>query len=296
MTDLPTAIPGLRTLADRYDAFVLDLWGTLHDGARPYPGVLDCLAALKAHGKHIVLLSNAPRRTDTVIDRVSEIGIGRTLYTKLVTSGEAGWQALLTRGRDDAPEPYLHILGPGCYHLGPARDRGMLDGLPIEPVSDAASCDFILCTGLAEPLATPEAHDAILRPAAKAARPMVCVNPDLIIHRVGKLEYCAGALAERYEELGGRVHWYGKPHAEVYDYVRAELGGIARRRVLTVGDSLRTDIAGAVAAGLDSLLLTGGIHVEELGGDGDIPPPDRIVAACSTYGAWPTWVARQLVW
>lgn len=296
MTALPTAIGGLRELADRYDAFVLDLWGTLHDGARPYPGVIDCLETLQAEGKRIVLLSNAPRRTDTVIDRVNGIGIGRHLYTTLVTSGEAGWQALLTRGEDAAAEPYLHILGPRCFHLGPVRDRGMLDGLPIEPVADTVSCDFILCTGLAEPLDTPDAHHAILEPAARRGLPMVCVNPDLIIHRVGKLEYCAGALAERYAEMGGRVHWYGKPYAEVYDYVRAELGGIERRRVLTVGDSLRTDIAGAVAAGLDSLLLTGGIHVEELGGEGEIPPPDRIVAACSTYGAWPTWVARRFVW
>jgi HAD superfamily hydrolase (TIGR01459 family) len=290
------AIGGLREIADRYDGFILDLWGTLHDGATPYPGVLECLAELRRRGKHCVLLSNAPRRAAPVGERVSEIGIAPALYDAIVTSGEAGWHALLQRGRPDAAEAVLRDLGPHCLHLGPERDRGMMDGLPVESATQVEACDFILCTGLDRGDEAPGDYDHVLRPAAQLGRPMICINPDLIIHRVGKLEHCAGALAARYEELGGPVTYYGKPFPAVYARTEAALGGIAHERILAVGDSLRTDIAGANRVGIASLLLTGGIHVEELlAADGALAT-DKLAAASEEHDAWPDWVGFRLVW
>ena len=293
---IPKPIIGLSEIADRYDGFVLDLWGTIHDGATPYPGVLDCLAALQRAGKRCVLLSNAPRRAGAALGRLDDMGLKREFYVALETSGEAAWHALRRRGQADATEPYLRTLGPRCFYFGPGKDRSMLDHVPIEEASSIEACDFMLCSGLYPPAETPEAHDAMLHTASRLGRTMICINPDLIIHRVGRLEYCAGAVAQRYAELGGTVHQFGKPHAAVYARTLAHFPGIPPQRLLAVGDSLRTDIAGAKAAGIDSLLLTGGIHVEELeDGHGSVRP-DRLALACRDFNASPTWVAGRMVW
>jgi HAD superfamily hydrolase (TIGR01459 family) len=295
MTDAgPAWIDGLGPIAGRYDAFIVDLWGVVHDGRKPYPGVLDCLAALQRAGKHVLLLSNAPRRAHAAISRLAELGVARALYDDVLTSGEDAWHALRGRGRPDAP-PFYRDLGRRCFLFGAARDLSMFDELDVERVADIAAADFILCTNLYDYGETPAMHEATLRAAASRGQPMICANPDLVVVHGDTLEYCAGAVAELYERLGGQVAWHGKPHAPIYARARAMLGGVAPARVLCVGDSLRTDIAGANNAGLESLLVVGGIHREEFAGSDGTIDPAKITAACKTAGAWPTYTGPGLV-
>jgi HAD superfamily hydrolase (TIGR01459 family) len=251
-------LSGIAGLADRYDGFILDLWGVLHDGRRPMPGAVEALTRLRSRGKRIVILSNAPRRAAAVERRIAEIGIARALYDALLSSGEAAWQ-------------WLAAGGPGGNRLYPImaeRDRSMLEGLAFQTATRIEAAEFILNTGVESAADRVEDFEAVLQAGARRGLLMVCANPDLMVIHAGKAEICAGAVALRYEELGGKVRYFGKPHAPIYATCLDLLGIADRRRILAVGDSLRTDIAGANAAGIDGLLVLGGIHQEELkGGD-----------------------------
>ncbi len=247
-------LSGIAPIAGRYDGFILDLWGVLHDGAHPVPGAVEALHRLREAGKRIVILSNAPRRSASVIERIAEIGIARTLYDELLSSGEATWR-------------WLKQGGPGGKMFFPimaARDASMLDGLAFEKAESIETADFILNTGVESANDKVEDFENILRAGAARGLPMVCANPDLVVIHRGKAEICAGAIALRYEQLGGPVQYFGKPHPPIYRDCFALLGVSDRRRILAVGDSLRTDIAGANAADIDGLLVLGGIHQEEL--------------------------------
>jgi HAD superfamily hydrolase (TIGR01459 family) len=286
-------LAGLREIAPDYDGFILDLWGVLHDGAKPLPGVLDALSRLKAAGKRLVVLSNAPRRAALVASRMAEIGIPAALHDDVYSSGEEAWQHL--KRRDD---PFYAALGRRCYHIGPARDENMLEGIDLERVTDIADAEFMLNTGPAlgweETVAD---YEALLRAAQARDVPMVCANPDLVVIHEGRPAICAGALAQRYEALGGRVRWHGKPFPAVYQTCFRLLGIADRRRILAVGDSLRTDIAGAAGAGIDSLLVTGGIHGDELGAaPGELPEPARLEAAFAASGHHPQSVIAAFRW
>lgn len=291
-------IDGIAGLADRYDGYVLDVWGVLHNGQAPYPGVVDCLRRLKAMGKRLVILSNAPRRVAAVIGRIGEIGIPPDVYDAAFTSGEDAWRHLRRRGAADA-DPFYRTLGPRCFHLGPDRDNSLLQEVPIELVHDIDAADFALVTGpvgRADTLARYEGQLAQMR--ARGLK-MICANPDLVVVNAGRRELCAGSLALRYEELGGTVRYHGKPHAATYDAVFALMAGVARRRILAVGDSLRTDMAGAKATGIDGLLITGGIHAEEFAanGRGDGRIDATVVAqACRREGVAPVAAAPGLRW
>jgi len=247
-------LSGIAPIAGRYDGFILDLWGVLHDGAHPVPGAVEALHRLREAGKRIVILSNAPRRSASVIERIAEIGIARTLYDELLSSGEATWR-------------WLKQGGPGGKMFFPimaARDASMLDGLAFEKAESIETADFILNTGVESGNDKVEDFENILRAGAARGLPMVCANPDLVVIHRGKAEICAGAIALRYEQLGGPVQYFGKPHPPIYRDCFALLGVSDRRHILAVGDSLRTDIAGANAADIDGLLVLGGIHQEEL--------------------------------
>lgn len=251
-------LPGLAPFAGRYDGFILDLWGVLHDGQHPMPGAPEALAHLRAAGKRIVILSNAPRRATAVIRRITEIGIAPGLYDALLSSGEATWHWLAAG----------HAPGRRLYPIMAARDATMLEGLALQRVEDIGAADFILNTGVESASDRVEDFEAVLAAGAARGLLMVCANPDLMVIHAGKPEICAGAVALRYEALGGKVQYFGKPHAAIYETCLDLLGIADRGRILAVGDSLRTDIAGARAAGIASLLVLGGIHQEELtGGD-----------------------------
>lgn len=288
-----TMIDGLSTIAELYDGFILDLWGVLHDGMAPYPGVITCLRQMKAEGKRVCLLSNAPRRLAATIAKLNDLGITRDLYDHVMTSGEATHLALASPSDD-----WHRALGPRLYHLGPEKDDDVLEDLPNHhEVSSLTEADVILNTGPYEFTEDMSAYLPVMREGLERKLPMICANPDLTVMMGPRHVLCAGALAAWYEEQGGTVRYHGKPHAGVYERCFALLEGVARGRILAVGDSLRTDIAGAQAAGIDGMLVTGGLHARELelawGEVAEVSALDRLIAGSH---AKPTWVAPGLIW
>ncbi len=289
---MPTPIlPGIRTLAERYDGFVLDLWGVIHDGRTIFPWVNETLARLKGAGKRIVLLSNAPRRVSVTEERNERLGLDGSLIDGLMTSGEATWQHLA--GRRD---PFYRGLGPRCLHVGGARDISARDGLGFEFVTDVEAADFIFNTGSAHEDGSSPIDEAPLRRAVARGLPMVCANPDKVVVVAGKKQECAGAIAARYEALGGFVRYHGKPHAEIYEPVMAMLE-VPRERCLAIGDSMATDIQGAANAGIDSLFVVDGIHREELDPEdrGEIDPA-ALERLAGDFGLAPVAAVHRFVW
>jgi len=280
-------LDGFAPLAGHYEGFILDLWGVVHDGVRPYPGAIDCLARLREAGKRVVLLSNAPRRTLPAQEAMRRMGIEDALYTDILTSGEAVHRALRQR-----PDAWWAALGSRVFHLGPERDLNVLAGLDLERVDDPADAGFVLNTG-------PDDHrdptdmaefEPVLRDCAQVRLPMICANPDLEVIRDGKRVLCAGSLALRYAELGGDVRSLGKPDPAIYVPVLATLG-VGKERVLAVGDALRTDIQGAAAIGVDSCWVLGGLHGSALAAD-----PLAADAAVSAAGLRPLACIPQFRW
>ena len=280
-------LTGFASLAARYDGFILDLWGVIHDGVTPYPGAIDCLRHLRAMGKPTILLSNAPRRAHVAQAGMRGMGIPDDLYTGILTSGEA--THMMLRDRTD---PFCAALGARVYHLGPERDRNVIEGLDLQRVETPEAADFVLNTGPDDLGSATDAveWDDVLHACHRAGLPMVCANPDLEVIRGGNRLICAGALTARYEAMGGLARWVGKPDPGVYAPVLAMLG-LDRARVLAVGDALRTDIAGAAAVGIASCWVLGGIHGEELGRD-----RDRIDAAAADAGLAPVACLPAFVW
>ena len=273
-------------LAAAYRGFIVDLWGVVHDGVTPYPGAVDCLARLRAAGRRVVLLSNAPRRAAVAAAGMERMGIARDLYDGIVTSGEVT-HALL-RDRD---LPGFAALGRRLWHIGPERDHSVFAGLDYQPAPDPASADFVLNTGPDD-----TRHPVSIDPWAEelaacraAGLPMVCANPDLEVIRGGERVICAGALAQHYAALGGQVLWVGKPDPAVYRPVLALLG-FPGRDVLAVGDALRTDMAGAAAVGVDGCWVLGGIHGADLAG------PEAAEAAARAAGLAPCATLPAFRW
>jgi HAD superfamily hydrolase (TIGR01459 family) len=218
-------VGGIEEIADRYDGFILDVWGVLHNGVEPYPRVVDTLSRLKRAGKRLCVLSNAPVQAETVAGRIETIGIPRDAYHHIMTSGEEVWQHLKHR-----PDAFYKSLGRKVLHIGPERDKGMLDGLDLVPVAAAADADFVLNTGPGEPADTVATYQPLLDAAAARKLPMVCANPDLTVMRGPEVLICAGSLAQAYEAQGGTVRWHGKPFPGVYRTCMALLGLSDRSR------------------------------------------------------------------
>jgi len=283
-------IAGLSAVADRFDGFILDLWGVVHDGVRPYPGVIDTLQSLKAAGKRTLLLSNAPRRAHALVEAMTRMGIGRDLYGEVLSSGEATRDALIAR--DD---PFFARLGTAVYHLGPERDRSVFEGTKLTLVPDVAAADFIVNTGPGELDETVATYQPVLDAAHVRDLPMVCANPDLVVIREGSRVVCAGAIAVRYQEMGGRVAYRGKPDRAVYDAAVAQLG--KELRIAVVGDALETDVKGAAAAQLPSVWCTGGIHAAALGVSyGVAADPKRAAHLAAEEGFAPDYIIPGFVW
>jgi HAD superfamily hydrolase (TIGR01459 family) len=249
-------LSGFAPLAERFDGFVLDLWGVIHDGIKPFPQAIDCLERMRARGKATLLLSNVPRPNAPVQAMLRRMGIADGLYTDILTSGEAVRRALL-----DPPDLWWAELGHRVFHLGPERDRPILDGLDLQSVEDPSKANFVLNTG-------PDDHhnpsdlgafEPVLQDCAHRRLPMICANPDLEVIRGGIRVLCAGALALRYRSLGGDIRSLGKPDPAIYQPVLERLG-IAPTRVLAVGDALATDIAGATGVGLAACWVLDGLH------------------------------------
>lgn len=285
-------ITGLSEIAPRYQGFVLDVWGVVHQGGPAFPEAIACLEELARRDLKVVFLSNAPRRAHHVEDLLEHKGIARALHNGVISSGEVARGALAAR---QAPE--FTSLGPAFYMIGAEHDDDLLDGLSYRRVGDVAAADFVLAIGLDDDRPTVAHHEPVLSAAAARGLPMMCVNPDLVVVRLGVRELCAGALATRYRELGGRVHYFGKPYAPAYRPALQRLGLASAKVVLAIGDGLETDIRGANAAGLSSLLVTGGILADALGLDPSQAPERSVLRqACDDARALPDAAITVLRW
>lgn len=275
-------LPSLSPIAPNYDAFLLDLWGCVHDGTALYPGAAECLRELKSSGKRVLFLSNAPRRAvraQVVLDR---LGIPRDLYEAVVTSGEVGYAALA-----GTPLPSTY------FYIGPPHDADVLSGLPYRPAQTLEQAGFILNVGFGSEGEGRQDWRELLAPALKLGLPMVCLNPDLEVVKItGERHPCAGIIAKEYESLGGRVTYFGKPYPEVYEHCLALWPGTPRGRILAVGDGLHTDILGAKRSGIASALVTGGILHKELG---DVSE-QAVRAYLATQDVQPDYVLPGLCW
>jgi HAD superfamily hydrolase (TIGR01459 family) len=274
---------GFRDLAPNYDGFIVDLWGVIHDGLKTYPGVIETLTRLRDAGKRVVFLSNAPRRAAAIGRALAHMGVSDTLYTGIMSSGEAVHAALR-----DRTEPDFAALGTKLYHLGPARDRDIFDSLPLTEVGDVAEADFLLNTGPDDLLGPddPSVYAPTLHAALAAGVPMICANPDLEVIRDGKRIICAGLLAQYFAARGGRVIQRGKPDAAIYGPTLGLLG-TKRGRTLAIGDSLRTDISGAAAAGIESCWILSGIDAES---------PDSAPRTAAAAGLSPVAILAGFIW
>ncbi|MGE5504238.1 MAG: TIGR01459 family HAD-type hydrolase [Actinomycetota bacterium] len=287
----PAWLDGVAALAGAYDAFVVDLWGVLHDGHAAYPGAAEALAGLKAAGKRVVLLSNAPRRAQALVEAMAAMGIGRELYDDVMSSGEAVHAELAAR-----TDPFYANLGARFVLIGCDRDRSLWDGLDLAR-ADVDDADFILNSGPCDPDDTVADWQPLLDRAAARGLPMVCANPDHVVVRDGVRMICAGALADHYVDMGGMVSARGKPDPAIYDLALARVGSPDRSRVCAIGDGLHTDVQGALNAGLDAVLVTGGIHAAELGTEwGDVPDPARLDEVIRFHGAVPKAAMAKFVW
>jgi len=283
---LPRLISGLSEIAPDYDALICDVWGVVHDGNRHHPAAADALYRFKQTHGPVVLLTNAPRIPAEVAAQCTSYGLPPDCYDAIVSSGGAARDHLAQRAR--------HRTLP-LYYMGPDRDLAMIQGLDIARTG-IAEAEVVLAIGLRDDM-TETVEDYAEELAAMRGRglTMLCANPDLVVHRGERLVYCAGALAQAYEKLGGTAIYYGKPHLPVYESAMAQLQallGHVPKRPLAVGDGLLTDIKGANAAGLEALFIADGVHGEEIA-----PYTDEHLAALFTrFGAAAGSATRKLAW
>ncbi|MHB1302097.1 MAG: TIGR01459 family HAD-type hydrolase [Acidiphilium sp.] len=247
------AIRGLSEIADEADAFLVDQFGTIHDGSAPYPGAVETLRRLRAVGKRVILLSNSGRRAATNHRRLAAMGFGPDCFDASLCSGEIGWAAL----RRDPPPVLRHHCRVLLFARDPALD--ILEGFDVKTVDDADDADLVMITGSETDRLGWDALWARMAPAARRGVPAICTNPDRTMLAGGTLYPGAGALAEAYVGAGGTVRRFGKPYPELYQAAFDLLYSTDRTRIFGVGDSIEHDIAGAFAQGCRTLLVRTGI-------------------------------------
>ena len=238
---------GIKSIVNRYDLFFIDLWGVVHNGIELYENSLDVLDKLTAANKNFVLLTNAPRPNVTVIKFLKKLGL-KKYFENVYTSGEAAHKYLIKE------------LGKkNFFHIGPPKDFDLFKNIEKNNVSEIEDADYFLCTGLFEDQENDLNYYKNLL-TSHISKKMICTNPDLIVDRGEKREYCAGSVAKSFEEIKGEVIYFGKPHPPVYNLSTK----IKNKNVLCIGDNLNTDIKGANIQNFDSLLITNGIHRKEI--------------------------------
>jgi len=290
-THMIPVIDGAGDLLSNYRALIVDLWGVVHNGKAAYQEAVTALQTYRQdHGGIVALLSNAPRPAAAVQAMLDRLQVPHDAYDAILTSGD------LTRIEIAGGD-----WGDSLVHIGPERDRGVFDGLSLTE-GDIDTAAFILNTGLFDDDSeTPEDYRDLFEVGLERNMPMVCANPDIKVMRGDDHIWCAGALAALYEEMGGQVLIYGKPHAPTYKAVMRELGMKAgyplnKTDVLAIGDGLKTDILGANQAGIDALLIAGGIHAAELGYSGQGPlDADKLNMAMQEAGLDAVAAMTQLV-
>jgi len=276
-------------LARGYDVLFCDVWGVIHNGVAAFAEACEALARFRAGGGTAILLTNAPRPAAAVERILDRLGVPRAAYDAIVSSGD------VTRGVVE------QRLSQSIFHVGPERDLPIFAGLDVV-FAPIESADYVVCSGLFDDATeTPESYREMLALIHARRLFMVCANPDVVVERGDTLVYCAGALADAYAALGGEVLYCGKPYAPIYDTAlerAAALRGGARpalSRVLAIGDSVRTDLSGAAALGLDCIFVTSRLHAEAYG-TRETPDVAALNAMFASAGVTPKAIMRGLVW
>ena len=273
-------IRSLSDLTGRYDAVFCDLWGCLHNGQTAYPAAVAALQCFRATGGKVVLLTNAPRPKSSVVKQLDGLGVPRDAYDLVVTSGDAAQMGMLSGA-----------VGRKVHFIGAPKDEVFFTDFAEDLATYAATqppitrvplqeAEGIVCTGLADDLTeTPDDYRATLLMGKTLGLPMLCANPDIIVDMGDKRLYCAGALAQAYEAMGGTALYFGKPHPPIYDLARrrlAEAGAPADPQILCIGDGISTDIQGGIGEGLDTLFISGGLEADRFGTDVEQPEQDLL--------------------
>jgi HAD superfamily hydrolase (TIGR01459 family) len=288
-------VQSLAEISGRYRALFVDLWGCVHDGVKPYPGAVEALRDYRAGGGVVILVTNSPRPRTGVAEQIAQIGVTEDAYDDIATSGDSARLAM-----------YRGAVGTKVWHMGYADESGdgfftppaiLDDPLPIERV-DLDRAEGIVCTGPEDPFADP----SLMRPQFLAAKTrglkLLCANPDVVVDRGGRREWCAGAYAQLYTEMGGESLYFGKPHPPIYDLARRRLARIADvgdASILAIGDGPQTDAAGAMGEDLDLLFISGGLGAQETGTEvGGDPDPARLESYLSEHGLSPAYTIGTL--
>ncbi len=266
-------IERLSQIGADYDALFCDLWGCLHNGKQPYPAAVAALQDYRRGGGRVVLMTNAPRPHPYVIAQLDRMGVPRDAWDLVISSGDAAQQAM-----------FAGAVGRRVWHIGTVKDDGFFDDIPSEwtdappitrvPLEEA---EGIVATGpFDEDNEAPDDYRSRLMAAQQRGLKMLCANPDVVVDMGERRIYCAGALAEFYEDLGGTALYFGKPHPPIYERARRqmELGDDAR--ILAIGDGINTDIRGARQEGIDALFVTGGLAAQAFGPDVENPQPELL--------------------
>jgi HAD superfamily hydrolase (TIGR01459 family) len=281
-------IPHFSTLAPAYDVLMCDVWGVVHNGVTDFPEACDALMRARQGGAVVVFITNAPRPDAVVARQLDAMHVPRAAYDAIVSSGN------VTRGEIEKRP------GQSVFHMGPARDDEIFTGLDVTfaPLDHA---HYVVCSGLDDDdTETPDDYRARLATMLARKLPMVCGNPDVVVERGDKLVYCAGSIADLYAGMGGEVIYAGKPYRPIYEMALAKAeattgGKPSLKRVLAIGDSVRTDFTGAKAFGVDFLFVTSGIHAGELGAR-ERPDAGALKSMFGAAGELPKAVMRNLVW
>jgi len=283
-----TIIETLDEIAGRYDVLLVDLWGCYHNGLAPYGAAVAALRRYRSRGGIVVLLTNAPRPATSVAEFLTRIGAPEDTHDAIMSSG-AACQLAMASGEH----------GTAFHYVGPDRDLHMLGDLGLAPVA-LERADAILCTGLFDDTTeTPDDYIATINRWLDSGLTMLCANPDIVVDRGAQRLWCAGSIARAYEETGGRVIWFGKPHAPTYEqsfHLLHELAGheIPRSRVLAIGDGIGTDVKGGHDFDLDVLFVSGGLGAAEIGGTVEKPDTAGLAAYLARHDQAPRFTIGRL--
>jgi HAD superfamily hydrolase (TIGR01459 family) len=285
-------VQSLAEIAPRYDAVFCDLWGCLHNGHVAYPAAVAALRAFRAGGGIVVLLTNAPRPWREVAKQIAGMEVPEDCWDLIATSGDSARLAL-----------YQGAVGRKVYFIGKPYDLSFFHPLhiidnPVEitrvPLKEA---EGIVCCGPLDPHADPAVYRPDFLLAKQMGLKLLCANPDVVVDRGEVREWCAGALAKLYEEMGGESLYFGKPHAPVYDLARrrmAKIRPVDDAGILCIGDGIHTDIQGGIAEGLDTLFITGGLQATDFGPDVENPDPEKLRASLEAERLSPTFAIGRL--
>lgn len=278
-------IDSLQEIEGRYGVILSDVWGVVHNGVRAFSDASQALAAARARGLAVVLITNAPRPRAEVQAQLDILGVPRDAYDRIVTSG-------------DVTRDLIKVGARRVFHLGPERDLSIYDGLDVDIVEEFEA-SAVVCTGLFDDdVETPDDYADMLRRVRARDLPFICANPDIVVEKGDRLIWCAGALARDYAQLGGRTQIAGKPHRPIYVAAlaaAAEVLGrpVSEKEALAIGDGVLTDVKGAEQNGIDILYVTGGIHAREYGETLE-PDPTLLAAFLEKHGHHPVAVIPRL--